>query len=122
MKLELKQLAPYLPYELEIRANNIYDIEETFTLIGIIDDEVSVIDYCGSYRYDLSEIKPILLPTYHIPNEIIDQSIYSNHDELIEAIDNCTCGYNIFMLCVAGHYDVFGLIEKDLAINYLLIK
>ena len=138
-KIELKHLAPYLPYRLNTNAGVIKIID--------IDSELIEIEYNPDDGSDtvvyFSDIKPILRPLSDITKEIevngerfipvekiYDGSIYEwkndkeqhgvfydyvmdmHTHELAEELQ-----YNVFIMLVEWHFDVFGLIEKGLAIN-----
>ena len=90
MKLELKHLAPYLPYRLTI-----YDKYKNSDKFDIY--EMTLNNFNGVMKNDLR--KPILLPSPF--------KDFINRDYT----------YNEWMFFFKMKYDVFGLIEKGLAIN-----
>ena len=108
-KLELKHLAPYLPYELKGK-----DIQEGFD--GIREMNIKTIDYF------LHNVKPILRPLSDLTNGKYYKCLevlYS--EEKIKRILNehwCHWEYKVLILCFEEHIDVFGLIPKGLAISY----
>ncbi len=113
-KIESKHLAAYLPYKVQMYMEPLDSRKVTpYTLVGSYID--TAIDF---------QNRPILKPLFAIPQEIVDMSPYNNHDELIEAIEDQLCPHNIWRVCVANHFDVFGLIEQGLAIdiNTLTLK
>jgi hypothetical protein len=138
MKLELKHLAPYLPYGLKIQGTTHGEIAELSCCT-----ETSVNITTRSFQYgmwaDIFEIKPILRPLSDLTEgflkdikkmmlvdfEYIDKdsiqsihfptgniSITSIHYEIVE---ECPLGFYNYLL--KNHFDVFGLIEKGLAID-----
>lgn len=169
MKLELKDLAPYLPYGIKVnlcdlqgelkyenRAIRSFDIRMGFKDFNLVCERSRV--------YYLDSIKPILRPlsdlnknieinerqstipmiklaTIAFPKsikfEIIKDYVslgqeYSFHFNKNELSFECMQGYNgkkwnidcyvpnqfeLFQYLFKWHFDVFGLIEKDLAIN-----
>jgi len=119
MKLELKHLAPYLPYELKIPNRN--PLVGTRILDSDIEnsDEIVNIGACIRLQY-----KPILIPLSDF-FENVDGVSFSNmithgyHNSFWHK-DNFNVKhlmYHDFQLLVSKHADVFGLIEKGLAIN-----
>jgi hypothetical protein len=124
MKLELKHIAPYLPYGLKAIATDI-------NLINIVRlNEVEFI------LKEQSKIKLILRPLSDITEEIehngekftphkklnYDLNIVSNIDSLYDIDYNFyspTVGetWRILQKIIAWNFDVFGLIDKGLAID-----
>ena len=94
--LELKHLAPYLPYGLKVFLVNHNYHEYPMTSENIITIE-------GTIR------KPILRPLsdLDLPED--------NEFNTPENLQGCTFGYVTGL--ISEHYDVFGLIEKGLAID-----
>ena len=164
-KLELKHIAPYLPYGLKARCD-----DETYRLaekdrIGVIDywdgevEKISIspIDKNGYFLCNINECKPILRPMSDLYKPILPQ----NHIPIIElakiAYANCypfelennklkiTNGgfyyfywgensfitiyrfdgvgrvvpnqLELFQYLFQHHFDVFGLIDKGIAID-----
>ncbi len=157
MKLELKHLAPYLPYGLECwvkdypldigdkPTNNIHTLNALYNT-----DEPEcvfhdLVESCQGFK----EIKPVLRPLSDITNEIekirelffkTDETIsggtsftetlvYKDNKFQIKVEDYYWTGDNIkvyykdigdfkiYQYLFSHHFDVFGLIEKGLAIN-----
>jgi hypothetical protein len=129
MNLELKHLASYLPYDLQMRniedktnhkltiAHQTYDLS-TVSLYPILNEEF--------YK----TFKPILLPLSNITNkqlkefyqfdsvdmELID--IEEWKEELVNMIKgNDKFQLSQFQKLFEWHFDVFGLIEKGLAVD-----
>jgi hypothetical protein len=132
MKLELKHLAPYLPYDLNIK--NLYgDILIMVTDHNICDtDEVMGIEYC----YGIGD-KPLLRPLSLSNDEIkvmkeelcLDWcTIYDDwlsvfEDNLLDKeVKILQAPYLIFNWFLSEHKDVFGLIPKGLAIDVDALK
>lgn len=122
MKLELKHLAPYLPYELKIARLSIDSkfkrIEYSFRATNLIE----------VLRYD--NLKPILRPLSDLTKEIeVNEDKFIPHiklggrpnlkdydiEYLSKNIDNISYGF--VSKLIEWHFDVFGLIEKGLAID-----
>jgi len=138
MKLELKHLAPYLPYDLKCEY---IEEKDNWYLLGLINSGIAEIesDDYGSNRSVLVDfIKPILRPLSDLTKEI-------EHDSRIpiDCWDNDTLGYDIskelslmalnnycdfrlpyFVMrqLFEWHFDVFDLIEKGLAIDINTLK
>ena len=129
MKLELKHLAPYLPYGLKA----VIRLREDSSLP--IDDECTVNVTCFEAAYldsEYEEFKPILRPL----SDLIAFINIDFEDEKFKPVDviirkgGCntavglhvkigkgTLGFKYFDLLIQWHFDVFGLIEKGLAID-----
>ena len=90
MKLKLKHLAPYLPYDLQV-----FEIDNQYTL------DTDSLNY---WNESPAEIKPILRP--------LDGKNFTSRDYT----------YNEWAFFFEQHYDVFGLIEKGLAIDINTLK
>lgn len=125
-KLELKHLAPYLPYGLKIF--DVYDnnIKILYTASLSVTKSVQLykthIEVLHSRM--LEEIKPILHP---ISEKFVDSITegFEDYEEILEAVKEGTLAYiryNLFMNIVENHGDVFGLIDKGLAIDINTIK
>lgn len=115
MKLELKHLAPYLPYGLKIYCP---DSNRKIQEIKPFDLGVEMLNFLNS-----STRKPILRPLSDLTKEI-DGKCYWLLIEEIEMRYFRTKNSQIDKLCVKtyknlleNHFDVFGLIGKGLAIN-----
>jgi hypothetical protein len=136
MKLELKHLAPYLPYGLKIQGMTYGEIAE---LSCCTETSVNITDRTFQYGMwaDIFDIKPILRPL----SDLISLINIDFEDEKFKPIDviirkgGChsavalhvkigkgTLGFKYFDLLLQWHFDVFGLIEKGLAIDINTIK
>lgn len=117
MKLELKQLAPYLPYNLVCSSQHLLEDE---ILTGITCDDKTI--WC-EYEVGLTSIdkcKPILRPLSDLSKPEYDDFKHKYSLRELEDYSNLNanswgleCGLRLFEM----HFDVFGLIEKGLAIN-----
>ena len=135
MKLELKHLAPYLPYRLKCKWNQ----SKPFELKGLQHGSDSVNNemwiwkdktYFIGYLY---ECKPILRPLSDLNKKIQKAEFYMSFYDHLERINpstyktqNCALMldgtiemqyYNDYQFLFENHFDVFGLIEKGLAID-----
>lgn len=123
-KLELKHLAPYLPYELKIRCGEIS--HPILTCADINEFEITIKEVFINSAY-----KPILRPLSDLTKEIqvngekfvpIDK--INEYDETAMSYSlsfyiDCTLRlpYYVIKYLFEWHFDVFGLIEKGLAID-----
>jgi hypothetical protein len=120
-KLELKHLSAYLPYG--VRTN-----------IGRYSETNVELDLGFLISYEIDAFKPILRPLSEL---VIDEKLIEDfiglgnwcnaYDEYIDhwypdASYAQQAPYVIFEYFLVNHYDVFGLIENDLAIDVNSIK
>jgi len=122
-KLELKHLAPYLPYGLKIQCKRIHFKEYwVSTLKSIYYDSLDVVS--DESVLSEGEYKPILRPLSDLTNNVFSDTAFSiESNESIDSIymsyrepsmGDFVCGFNELL---ENHFDVFGLIEKGLAID-----
>lgn len=141
MKLELKHLAPYLPYGISIEVseyNNKY-ITDSWGLKCQSDYLVSEYNRGVRKGLTLTQVKPILRPLSDLTKEIEHKGekfvpfdrysdiFGSNDDVLFENMNNennemhySVCKelpHYVFDWLVSFHFDVFGLIDAGLAID-----
>lgn len=146
MTLELKHLAPYLPYGLEFECIGDYEKPEVAKMTNFNNEGVHlatkykpVMPRAGVYR-EFYEIKPVLRPLSDLINEIefngekfvptdkLDEEFYAiteyshlsaclNFDDGILTINLLAEPLEIIQKLFEWHFDVFGLIEKGLAID-----
>lgn len=122
MKLELKHILPYLPYGLMVQMS-------TNTICELTIDETTSnkISLEGLFHYPSA--KPILRPIEDFYEEIdgvslSDMITHGYHNEFWWK-DNFKVEhlmYKDFELLVSKHADVFGLIDKGLAIDIKTLK
>lgn len=138
MELEVKHLAPYLPYEIE--ALNLFD--EKNKIIGL-KNETYFIENGNTYAYgDIRDCIPIFKPISDLSilvieefekydgkrngkanDEIINLFCEENGvDEIIENIELKSLPYECIEYMFKNHYDFFGLIEKGLAVSIHDVK
>lgn len=135
MKLEIKHLAPYLPYGLKLQ----YVVRDKVEKTGIInsishnEDETHPTRISISSMYDEEHIwmfKPILRPLSDLTKEIevdgkkfvpiyiIDKRNNLSVLETTKDADLIDClSYWVINYLLEWHFDVFGLIENDLAVD-----
>ena len=122
--LELKHLAPYLPYGLKmiyVHTNKIGQISNIYTLgSGYNDDDIKIsIDY--SEGEHIWMYKPILRPLSDLTKEIesdgekiVPRSKFIGNPLDYKILEN---SYNVIQKLLEWHFDIFGLIEKGFAID-----
>lgn len=123
-KLTIKHLAPYLPYGLKIEfSRNIYPKKTEI-------QELSIFDF-HLWDDNKFKIKPILRPLSDLRNEIningngfipfkkLETKVIMSEFDLNEWIETITESMPLsdWNLLFEWHFDVFGLIEKGLAID-----
>lgn len=141
MKLELKHLAPYLPYGLNV---------EVFDGIKIMcglnasayKDSVDLKywttgddgdGYYSQRPYGIEICKPLLYPLSYLTNdentykELYDKcgGIDENLDYICEFsgdLTNTSLSFRAVQILTQKHYDIFGLIEQNLAIDKTTIN
>ena len=128
MKLETKHLAPYLPYKLK----GIYEMSSKQK-----QETLQAIDTLGKCRtdedlrwFEIKMFKPILQPLF---NDNFDYTIFLMdnfpEEKWADAYNDIMNGvgfgvkieqipYELHEFLFENHFDVFGLIEKGLAISY----
>ena len=112
MKLKIEHLAPYLPYGLKIQGTTHGEIAELSCCT-----ETSVNITTRSFQYgmwaDIFEIKPILRPLSDLVKLGSNERWWRDKIALgITKLD-----YESIQELFKEHFDVFGLIEKGLAID-----
>jgi len=129
MKLELKHITPYLPYGLKLYyeyTNKIGEISNIYTIgEGYDNDDIKIsVDY--SEAEHIWMFKPILRPLSDLnifdfgsktPNKGVASEFNAalhiiNHKGKLQVLE-----YWFMQLLLEHHFDVFGLIEKKLAID-----
>jgi hypothetical protein len=127
MKLEIKHLAPYLPYELKMQVKDYHGIEYV--------SQILTTENIGNF-INGEECKPILRPLSDLNKEglyiehlnietITDESNIQDLDIYLENwIDSKDTNHHVKFLpyglvneLISEHFDVFGLIPKGLAID-----
>ena len=145
-KLELKHLAPYLPYGLnwfcldqdsneweELPIVKLYNIPNETLEIGGMDIDISELPYPNGLT-----IKPILRRLSDLTKEIEFKGetaryheFLAEKDSLLESdllsicngtINITRASYYVIDVLFQEHFDVFGLIEKGLAIDINTLK
>lgn len=135
MKLELKNLSAYLPYDIRVEVKCDEEVyKSTLVGFGYFDKELHAL--CGNkihnglYHINGEEyIKPILRPISDLTKEIevngekfIPLYKLISEDRTFTTSFIYTFGYeelkvSVYELLLKWHFDVFGLIEKGLGID-----
>ena len=122
-KLELKHLAPYLPYGLKIQGQTHGEIVE---LSCVTETSVNIKDRNFAYGMwsDIFDIKPILRPLSDLK---VRKDTYGEYNweyplEFKQDIKHGQASYDCMVNLFKEHIDVFGLIEKGLAIDINTLK
>ena len=132
-KLELKHLAAYLPYGLkgvynENKESDIVDITGLCLFNKINHLQIRFKDNTSGL-FDC-EIKPILRPLSDLVNVIthkgkdfvpcIEYNHFNEYFEELSKLDYSYVKYNqnrVVLILLELHFDIFGLIEKNLAVD-----
>jgi len=113
MKLELKHVAPYLPYKLNYLVWNgkakpyIQEMKEMRTYTPHVFANI--------------ESKPILRPLLDLQNEEFKNRIL-NREYIIENGADANLSYYEWSYLFEEHFDIFGLIKKNIAIDINTLK
>ena len=134
MKIELKHLAPYLPYGLKVQY---LELDENGMQEGGIanlqglycDDDIATFSDCMDYYFGQDndvEIKPILRPLSDY-TDITSKSMSDLDCDLTDQMDIqefalkkmslSSLLYSSFDVLTRNHVDIFGLIPEGLAID-----
>lgn len=129
MELQLKHLAPYLPYGLKLVPNNYRSIAGGY---GYYHRELDI-DALSNCNID--DLKPILRPMSDLTKAMLREAGFDTHIDYLtnelqnDANDSRVDGngkklwrvesapYEMVAFLFANHFDVFGLIPAGLAIN-----
>ncbi len=133
-KLELKHLAPYLPYGLKVYIITSNDVLEILSLNKVLFRNQIFIETING-AYGSLYFKPILRPLSDLTKRFNGDScfitymwysIISTDSDCFDKDDffeKCELGmvdhlpYMVIPFLLENHFDVFGLIEKGLAID-----
>ena len=137
MKLEIKHLAPYFPYELECMVSDYYDgyngtndtkkaklnaiwSDNSYSFFDLVESERGFEKIMPILR-PLSQIKEYFEPIFETDKEVNEYLSYETLTPFsIEDLENCLpeyIPYGSFKVLLKHHFDVFGLIEKGLAVD-----
>lgn len=110
MKLELKHLAPYLPYGLKIKLEN-FPIGD-----GIRKLELD----CGHdfhFYFQQEFVKPILRPLSEAPIRLVEYYGFTSLADFSEYVIDRRIATKCMDELIENHFDVFSLIPAGLAID-----
>lgn len=116
-KLELKHLAPYLPYSIgiEITTYNGKHISYSWGLKCCSDYLISEYNDGIKKGLTLTQVKPILRPLSDLINNEFEKELGYFTPDFRFNLDSTE--YQFIERMLKLHFDVFGLIEKGLAID-----
>lgn len=126
MKLELIHLAPYLPYGLKVKhlcePESIYELSIEQLLSN---DKITIESLLGvNNMIGRTVIKPILRPMSELPNHkeaLQDLTVLYNLDFLmpiLNKLDHSITPYSVILVLLKHHFDIYNLIDKNLAIAW----
>ena len=114
-KLELKHLAPYIPYGVRLKYNG------RIVEIDTIGSDYILTDESFQANVNFKYIKPILRPLSDLTNGKYYKclEVLYNEEKIKRMLNEhwCNWEYKVLILCFEEHVDVFGLIKKGLAID-----
>jgi len=136
MKLEPKHIAPYFLYGLKgIVTTPIHKEMDYLETISCLPDELITLQINGDWyfndEYNEFDFKPILRPLSDLNKEIIDEmqesycfdpstEKWTEFDSMCD--DPVYWSYSDVQILLKHHYDIFNLIENNLAIDINTIK
>lgn len=130
-ELTLEELTPYLPYGLKAQMSLCFDQQTIVEIVGLSFEfvELSGIRDTVTEHFEISEIKPILRPLSDLTKEIEHNGerfvpmdvLYDDFRETdllhFNPNDIFNQSYNLVQKVLEWHFDVFGLIDKGLAVS-----
>jgi len=119
MKLELKHIAPYLPYGLKMKFTSTYEVDKLSKEDIVILKQIDEGSICvNGYKTNNKSYKPILHPLSELTS---DNAYFLSSNGYMAVCEECVyideMRYSDVEKLIERHYDVFGLIEKGLAID-----
>lgn len=137
MKLELKNIAPYLPYELKFQVPKYYNFGGTKTDMEIMEMQslkgTWIMFYEANSFHPLNKFKPILRPLSDLIKPefeldewrkkailFLDETANLPFNSRLEHVGSIMYSDVLFLL--ENHFDIFGLIKKELAIDINTLK
>ena len=122
MKLEVKHLTPYLPYGIQIqykeRSGDLFTEELFHIQTKILPSKKQFISV--NKMLPLTNVKPILRPISSMNEE--ECAIYNEIQSMCHSVtnkfyDQCYTQAALIDFLASRHFDMFGLIVSDLAID-----
>lgn len=135
MKLQLKHLATYLPYDVRIKDYNREGV--LFGITGSHGGQVQVLNTSTmkicDFKGTLQFVRPVLHPLSDLDKNIdCVNELYENCSEIDSELDylpefkgnlsNSGISYEAMDILISWHFDVFGLIDNGLAIDINTLK
>lgn len=131
MKLELKHLAPYLPYGLKCHCAGLWIDDDGCKPITVVIEglntemvEIHEIGRTITEEYHYIDVFPILHPLSDLTKEnypgiwnVYNLGLWPSESFQIIEKDISTSSYEFVQELVKNHFDVFGLIKAGLAID-----
>ena len=130
MELKLEHVAPYLPYRLMAE---ILDYQSDYVgneydwIVGIHQwDKTGLmwsLETEGGAKPGINRVKPVFTPLSELSSysnglrQLGNRADKNNIDNLISDIESGKADYDVMQMCFKERIDVFGLIEKGLAID-----
>lgn len=126
--INIEVLAPYLPHKLNlfIESDGFLQNEEVLELTSLYPSGVGVYDY-NRVEYWYNEVKPVLRPLTDLDKEkdfngkkiipLKEIAIYADVYSLKEDILSGFVSVIVFNQLLRWHFDVFGLLDNNLAID-----
>ena len=126
MKLEIKHIAPYLPYGLPLYMTAYTDEVSGRVELELAIQTVEQVLACVNRGVENKHYFPILKPLTGLKSEDISSCYYSeilhNWRDIEQDLSNGTAYLKAYNYLVSNHYDVFGLIDNGLAIDINEVK
>jgi len=116
MKLELKHLAPYLPYELKYFDKD----SKKQTAMRSISTEIDLIDMGWGNAHELNEFKPILRPLSDLTKDKFKLELYQYYETLgidVKLVNYDSGNDNPFDMTLTVTYKMMGELFTDVLIN-----
>lgn len=124
-ELELKQIAPYLPYGLKIKTEKMFVGDPIMELTHEnVYDKISLVSF---FSFKQKNYKPILRPMSDLHKEIeVNGETFTPAERIKKMYPSDTFSstsnaaqwsYRIVQKLLEWHFDVYGLIDENLAIN-----
>lgn len=126
MKLQVNEIAPYLPYSVKVlmpESNKKGCKKKVIGTVSAVYDDATIVCH-DTVNATPNRFKLILRPLSDLylnlseHNEIRDNIRIANYT--IKKADDIS--YSLFELFLKHHFDIFGLIDKGLAVDYSLIN
>jgi len=118
MELKINHLSPYLPYSLDIKVDIYGQKKEYGVLYGLNQDEIELfgIRITISEQFEYKSCKPLLRSLKNLSNEdVVHLKLFVEADRQFLIDNPLLCDYYTLEYLFSKHYDVFRLIDNELA-------